>query len=580
MKRLFLLILFISFAVISCSRRETGHQLDKIESCLQDFPDSALTLLQSMDKASIRGPRNQARFALLYSLALDKNYVDITDDSLAHVAVDYYAGTQDRRRSMLAWYSLGRVQVNAGNAAGAIVSYMKAKRDADQLEDYHYLGLINREIGYLYSGQQDAESAISYFEESASCFSRLKEERYEAFSLYALALEYNLSMQTNRSDSLLNQLSSFADRTGDTYLLSQILVSKGSIELLKDNGDVNLALEEIKTGKALSGESYTSQDAQYVMMIYSALHQSDSAAFYRAIAQQEMLTPRDSSSYYAALNWIQEREGDYRGANQTLRKSIAIQNRLMNQRESMEIANRLSDFHRQEAAYYADLSARRKQILILAVSLFAAIMLALLARLKVRVFQNREKEKLLQEKDARIQEDLARTEEIMNEIRLLDSEKSKVLEGLASSILGQMKMVKKWSEAYYSIKKPFKDPNRLLDSDANQKKEDIIRNFCESLEIIRNDEHWFDQLEDQVNRWKNDIMARARRVCYQPDRKKQTMSESDFRTLLLMFAGLPDKAIAYFLDLTYGAVRMRRLRYKEFFEMLPDNAGTEFKEEL
>ena len=220
MKRLFLLILFISFAVISCSRRETGHQLDKIESCLQDFPDSALTLLQSMDKASIRGPRNQARFALLYSLALDKNYVDITDDSLAHVAVDYYAGTQDRRRSMLAWYSLGRVQVNAGNAAGAIVSYMKAKRDADQLEDYHYLGLINREIGYLYSGQQDAESAISYFEESASCFSRLKEERYEAFSLYALALEYNLSMQTNRSDSLLNQLSSFADRTGDTYKIN------------------------------------------------------------------------------------------------------------------------------------------------------------------------------------------------------------------------------------------------------------------------------------------------------------------------------------------------------------------------
>jgi hypothetical protein len=135
-------------------------------------------------------------------------------------------------------------------------------------------------------------------------------------------------------------------------------------------------------------------------------------------------------------------------------------------------------------------------------------------------------------------------------------------------------MVKKWSNAYEGISKEEKDPYYYLDQDALERKQAIIRDFRESLDQMRNDQDWFVQLESLVNLHREKIMERVRSACSEQHNRKQKLTESDYRTLLLMFAGLPDKSIAFFMDMTYGAVRMRRSRYRNFFRQMnhPDSA--------
>lgn len=63
--------------------------LKDVESYISERPDSALAVLESMDRGELKSRRSEAHHALLHAMALDKNYIDVTDDSLASVAVRY-----------------------------------------------------------------------------------------------------------------------------------------------------------------------------------------------------------------------------------------------------------------------------------------------------------------------------------------------------------------------------------------------------------------------------------------------------------------------------------------------------------
>ena len=53
-------------------------------------PDSALTVLSSIEKTSLGDDKEKARYALLMSMALDKNYIDTTSFDVLQPAIDYY----------------------------------------------------------------------------------------------------------------------------------------------------------------------------------------------------------------------------------------------------------------------------------------------------------------------------------------------------------------------------------------------------------------------------------------------------------------------------------------------------------
>ncbi len=64
---------------IGCGHKsEAWDTMDTAEVLMDSMPDSALTVLSSIEKTSLGDDKEKARYALLMSMALDKNYIDTT----------------------------------------------------------------------------------------------------------------------------------------------------------------------------------------------------------------------------------------------------------------------------------------------------------------------------------------------------------------------------------------------------------------------------------------------------------------------------------------------------------------------
>ena len=77
-------------AVVACGHRTPDTRLTQAERLMEEHPDSALEILEAIPADSLRSRADRAAYALLYTQALDKNYLDPTDDSLITMALTYY----------------------------------------------------------------------------------------------------------------------------------------------------------------------------------------------------------------------------------------------------------------------------------------------------------------------------------------------------------------------------------------------------------------------------------------------------------------------------------------------------------
>lgn len=77
--------------VVSCNGSSTVcARLDEADALMELKPDSALNILSSINKVKLQSKEEKARYALLMSMALDKNYIDTTAFDVIQPAIDYY----------------------------------------------------------------------------------------------------------------------------------------------------------------------------------------------------------------------------------------------------------------------------------------------------------------------------------------------------------------------------------------------------------------------------------------------------------------------------------------------------------
>ena len=140
MKQL-LLVQFVGVMMLSsCTTYGVRKELSDIESYIMERPDSALTMLEAMDRNDLEQERDKARHALLHAMALDKNYIDVSDDSIAQVAVDYYSKHGLEKYKARSFYYLGIAYYYQKNYTKAILEFTKAEQAAIK-SDSLYLGM-------------------------------------------------------------------------------------------------------------------------------------------------------------------------------------------------------------------------------------------------------------------------------------------------------------------------------------------------------------------------------------------------------------------------------------------------------
>lgn len=204
--RYLLTISFLICVLTFCGRQDVvTESLDRAESCMSDRPDSALAILEALDSMQFNSRRQNARYALLKSIALDKNYIDRTDDSLVNIAVNYYRHRRNAPYKFKSYYYQARIYQNAGQMDKAMESLVRAEHIRKNIpaEDLARLHFVKAQVGLsrynLTEQLKELRSAANY---SKICGN----DNNYIFATLSQANTYLILDDYERADSCLNMI--------------------------------------------------------------------------------------------------------------------------------------------------------------------------------------------------------------------------------------------------------------------------------------------------------------------------------------------------------------------------------------
>ena len=186
MKRLLVFLLCTSAVFLSCKDNQIGSALTSAEISMNDRPETSLEVLESIDKNLLSTRKQKAKNALLYSMALDKNYIDIKADSIIAPAVEYYEchGTKEER--FLCNYYNARIYENAGDNENALLYAAKAESIDTSKIPAENKCLLYAMKGRIYHNDWRITEAIDSYK--MACDYAVESERYRHYVYYLLKL--------------------------------------------------------------------------------------------------------------------------------------------------------------------------------------------------------------------------------------------------------------------------------------------------------------------------------------------------------------------------------------------------------
>lgn len=298
-------ILLIVMITASCGNiANVDLQLNHAEALMSKQPDSAKIFLESINPNVIRTAKKQARYALLYSQALDKNYIDETNDSLIRKAIDYYREHGPEREQMLAYYYLGRVQFNARSYQSAILSFLEAEKFAMLVNDTFFSGLIYRNISEIHNMAYNAEEELKYARKSLDCFSRIDAPQYRGYALLRMSIAYNNISDRVREAEFLDRAIEVAQECADTILWGACLNNYAQYyEIQRNYRKAKDAILAIRDKLMLP---INLSDYSILAHCYARERQIDSMIFYLRQAWKMAENQADSATIFHRIYWIEK----------------------------------------------------------------------------------------------------------------------------------------------------------------------------------------------------------------------------------------------------------------------------------
>lgn len=202
------LVLFTVPALLLCScsaRQEMECRLDSIEEYISEDPQRALDSLRTVSAGNIPGRENRARAALLHSMALDKNYIDVSSDSIISTAVDWYSRHGSPDEKLKAYYYQGRVYENAGDDEAAMESFVRAEENVRYSKDNTAIGKLYFAKSRIYYSIFDSDMSMENMKKAKSYFYKGNDiENYEQ-TLLNISIGYITSSELDSAMIYLNQ---------------------------------------------------------------------------------------------------------------------------------------------------------------------------------------------------------------------------------------------------------------------------------------------------------------------------------------------------------------------------------------
>ena len=513
-----LVIAFITGSVFSCTdNSESEKRLTSAEALMNQHPDSALVILQGIDRSSLSSDKGKARYALLMSQALDKNYIDTTTFDILQPAIDYYTdkGTPDEK--LKTFYYQGRIYQNKGDEENAMLSFINA-REITGVTDTLALAHLLVAQGTLYLRQYKISDFVANNLEAAKLYGKIGRHVLEIDS-YAKALNgYAIMDDKTAADSVMAVcvplIREFPD--GEASLFPAMLGY--TIDFCSPD-EIKTFLDNYKDFEL--GHDETMDFARG----YSKIGELDEAMDFISSVNPAPNTP-DSLKYAAVKLDILEKQGNYEQALNLYKDYSAMLERYQNELLTQDLLF-ADKKHQLEVDVLQERTQKERFVWI---ALGVILLLIIIYQMWVRKLRIEHENDLL--KIRTLQQNLFENGQKQNEakerIQKLFQSRFHLLDGLASS--------------YYESKETGQEQKRIF-----AEVKESINNFSSDETIT--------ELTEIVNGYNNGLMDRFR-----ADFPK--LSKSRFRFALYLFCGFSPPSISIFAGMELRNVYVHKSRLK------------------
>ena len=533
--RPYLSLTFFLLLIVASCRSSSQKALDCAEVKLEESPDLALSQLSALEWKDFPRKKDQARYALLMSAAMDKNYVDVSSDSLTRVAVDYYSVRRNKYYRMLSWYYHGLVLMNARSYSSSIVALEKAERDAVSLNDAFHLGLIFRNKAKVFNLTNNNPEAIACQRKAVHYLEMAGRESYQSFAEVNLAIHYSNNQEYDRADSLFSEIRRKYDNPA---ILRHCDVCQAGI-LVETNRNPE---EAVSLYRRVPRTHYSLLDYAYLALAHEMLSHRDSADYWMKEGYGLAGNQSDSASIGYLHSQLERMRGHYQQAFHLIYKASAVQDSLTRVllRQSVSAAQR--DYFKSETDLQ-DATIRTMRLTTLLGTVFALFLASFFA--VVTISRSRKKDHQLQEQMAR----LALQERELERINRDNAH-------LVGSLFGEkVDHLDRLCESYFR------------EEDVRQK--DIVFKQVKALGAkIRKDEGLFLSLERDLDRYCQGIMTKLRQ-------QVPRIKGENLRIIMFYFAGFSYESVFIILNKnSIDSLKTARSRFRrEIIEArAPDTA--------
>lgn len=534
---------FLMLLTAGCTRRPVDDTFDRAETLMMSAPDSALSLLETVDPTELRGDRRKALHALLLSQAMDKNYIDTDNDSLINIAVNFYATDDDLRHRMLSYYYLGRVKNNAGDNREVLLSYMKALELATEAGDNYWIGLISRRISNTFNKSYNCAEQL-YYAEKAFEHMRLTGQHSHTCATMIIFIEalYN----KGEFDKGIEYAYSLLDSVHINHVsrhekAANALVGKGHLLKYEDRKAIPF-LEKA----CIANSDATYIDSAYLGVAYTSVGKTDLA---RSILNRLNRFDADSCLEYS---WLRYEILKRIGTAQEALDALVLTDSLVNKKFSALLADNQSrliselyNAERREAIDKADANRTRMIIILLA----SCAVLSIAVTIGLRLYRKQRRE---------IENNVAIAEELRQILSLKENQNAKTKKAIEDIMSSRYETIDHLCSLCYEKK------------DDSSLKMRISEEVVSTIDSLTNQKGKLPELERNADKFHNGLMSHFRS-------EMPGLRKADYLLMLFSTLGFSTPAIALLLkEDKIEAVYNRRSRLKIKIKRINPPHATEF----
>lgn len=357
--------IFMSVSLSSCSSPSVKNQLLLCaDSLMETYPDSALSILESITYPQKMPRADRALYALLLTQARHKNYIALEDDSLIKTAVDYYGDKKKSLRAAKAHYYWGAIYSEKGYASFAVEEYLTAIRLMPVRNEF--LAMIYDNLAECYEEDRLYNVAIENYraayqilkgKDEQTCPMRgiarvflLQNEKDSALYYYQQALDCALADQdSSLIGALYHDLAMVYSEKKD-YIQADKFVSKAI--LLQGQDAINTCLSKAQ--------------------IMLNLNKLDSASYFFSKNMDE-LDIYGKAVCYDGMYQIAKRKGEWKTATENMDAYKILYDSMQIMTDNEEL-NRLMDKHQLEE-HKRLLSEHTRTLIFSLITAFSSLMI-------------------------------------------------------------------------------------------------------------------------------------------------------------------------------------------------------------